>query len=415
MNLKTIQTLVYILAISIFSKPVLTKSPEKEYVLEKISFFGNSRIPEKKIREMISFKEGMKVNEKELDFLIKVSKAKMESANLFMFVDMNYEINEKGGVQLLISMGESVIFLDMMALEEGGFTRFSSISEKSPDFGFLVGSKSQALYFRFPYLFKTPLDLATTVTHHSYKMSLNPLNEYDYEAVSGRIALSMTVLPNWKIKLPAIFRYNITGDSQNEKTGDFSTGLETLLDFSHYKNVIYTGFDLNGGVYQGVSPFSYTLVLAGINLYFKPFKWEEIILRGRYSTTIQGSVPEYLLFRIDNEYQVHGKILRNYFGQKRVVFNMENWIRDIVVIPSALTNINFSLLAFVDTGIAGSQIGPLDSKTWNLSVGGAMAIEFSAPLNLALQIGYGHELWQKTGGQFYIKFGYEYRKGNFFE
>ena len=42
-------------------------------------------------------------------------------------------------------------------------------------------------------------------------------------------------------------------------------------------------------------------------------------------------------------------------------------------------------------------------------------IDFTAPLNISLQAGYGQEIWQNSGGMFYVKMGYEFRKGNFFE
>ncbi|MDH4262747.1 MAG: hypothetical protein OEV78_06875 [Spirochaetia bacterium] len=417
MKIKNVKNCIAILALMLMGAvaAVDASEPEKKYSIAKITFIGNVRVPEKKIREMLSIKEGMKLSLRELEFSIKVSKAKMEGSGLFMFIEMNYETRDDATCNIIISMGENVMMLDIIGLEEGAFTRFSSISEKSPDFGFMVGLKSQSLYFRFPYWLGSPLDLATTVTHHSYKIPFYTLKEYDYEAASGRAALSMSVLRNWKIKVPAMFRYNIKSDTKTVNTSDLSTGLETLLDFSHYKDVIYAGFDLNAAVYQGIVKFPYTMTSAGVNVYVKPAKWEEIILRGRYRSTVNGNIPDYLLYRIDNEYQIHGQITNHYFGRNSVVLNAENWIRDIVTVPSSITNIHFNLLAYVDLAMAGDQIVAIHRDTWNLSTGGAISVEFSAPLNLALQVGYGHELWQNTGGQFYVKMGYEYRKGNFFE
>jgi len=413
-KLQILLTLLYLMISGIPGMSFAGEIPEK-YSIEKITLTGNTRISDKKIRSYLSVKEKMKVSAGDLEFLIKVTKAKLEASKLFMFIDINYEIHPDATADISISLGENVIFFDLLALEQGGFTRFSSISEKAPDFGFMVGPTAQALYLRFPNLFEMPLNLATTITHYANTIAFDPQDRYDYEGASGRLALDMTILQNWKIKVPAIFRYNILGNQNTTKTYDISSGVETLVDFSHFKNVIYTGFDMYGGIYQGISMFPYTLANAGINFYIKPFAWEEIVLRARYNKVLNGMVPDYLLFRIDNDYEVRGKIKNNYYGMQSLVLNFENWFQNIITIPAAITNINFSFLIFADLGTAGNTIQQIEKGQWNLSAGGAMKVEFNAPINLSIQTGYGQELWQNTGGQFYVKLGYEFYSGSFFE
>lgn len=396
-------------------RTIFAGEPAKEYVIRNVNFIGNIRIPERKIRELVSVQKGMKLTQQELDTRLEITKARMVATGLFMFVDILHEITENNEAEILISMGENVIFIDMAALEGGGFTRFSSLSPQAPDFGFMAGELGQALYFRFPYFLDTPLNLPLVVMHDAYEISFDPAHEYNYEAAGLKAALEMNILPDWKIKVPATFKYNIKGDAQSVHTFDVSTGIETLLDYSFFKEVFVAGFDLYGGIYQGLGDFSYTTAETGANIYIKPLEWNEVTLRGRYKTLLAGSLPDYLTPRIDNQYNVRGLITRQYYGPHSVVLNAENRIVNFITIPAAITNIYFSLIAFVDMGTAGETLQAPSPQSWNLSAGGALSVEFGAPLNIALQAGYGHEFWQNTGGEFYFRLGYEYRTGSFFE
>ncbi|MES0489074.1 MAG: hypothetical protein ABUK01_03720 [Leptospirales bacterium] len=413
-KIKLITKIVLLLTI-IGNGIVFSSEPVEKYEIRNITFTGNVRIGENQIRPMIAVKEGNRVSIKSLEFKLKVSLAKMEASKLFMFIETYYEKHEDGTIDIQFLIGENIMFLELIALEEGSFTRFSSISESAPDFGFLIGATDQILYFRFPELFHGPLNLITTIGHQAYSIPFDSTNLYDYEAVLGKLALELTILPNWKIKTPNIFRYNLNGDAKTAATYDVSTGLETLVDFSHYKDVIYTGFNLRGGIYQGLGEFSYTISSVGMNLFFKPLPWEEIILRGRYNSLIAGNLPDYLLYRIDNEYQVRGGVSNYYYGNQSLMLNIENWFHDIFTVPTALTDLKFSLLMFADFGTAGDSIRPIQQDTWNFAVGGAISIKFEAPLNIVLQLGYGQEIWQNTGGKFFVKMGYEFHKGNFYE
>jgi hypothetical protein len=383
--------------------------------IREVKFTGNTRISERKIREMIFINENMKLTQKQLDTRINMSKAKLEHSRLFMFIDIFYNIDENQNVALNFSLGENVIFLEMTALEPGSFTRFSSISPKAPDFGFMVGSYQQAFFLGFPYVGSTPINLNFTFGHIQRDFEFYPDNNYSYEAVISRASIDFVMLPDWKIKLPVNFRYNIEGNSCIVDTMDLSGGLETLLDFSYLKKVDGIGFDLYAAINQGVTEYSWTLFGAGSNLYIKPVKWDEIILSAKFRSIISNSAPDYILPRIDSEYELRGEMQSNYFGKNSILFTMENWFYDLVVIPSALSDIHFNLLVFADLGSAGNVLTFNDKDKWNLATGAAIQVRFSAPLNLVIQSGYGYEVLNNSGGLFFVKLGYDFRQGNFYE
>jgi len=423
-KLSEISFITLLLAISLSSTTIYPK-PEKKavdetiYTVSKIDIIGNVRVDSDTILGLIFIKESMKLTEKQIQRKINLSSSKLYETRLFLFAEFHYQLlhsMEEKTVKITLSIGENVIFLDLMALEEGGFTRFKSISPKAPDFGFLVGDSNQALYFRFHSPFSLPANLSVTVAHHADTSGLDQGILYDTEAVSTRLTLEGNIAKNIKIKLPLNLRKNLKGDPlKGETSFDFAPGIALLLDYSYLTRVYKVGFDIFGESSYGTGAFPYTQFTTGVNLYFYPLRQSLLILRGRYRQLNSATPAGYLISNLNNPFQVRGDIKNHYFGTRSAVLNIEQWFNRIFSIPASISNIYFHFLAFVDIGSAGDRINPIDPATWNLSTGGAIVIEFSNPLNLSLQAGYGYELWQNTGGRFYVKLGYEFYKGKFYE
>lgn len=387
----------------------------KKYKIKHIQLIGNIRIPAIKIRELISLRENRVLSLADLEKEIKISKAYLENENLFLFVDIQYEVLSDNDVDVTISLGENVILLEMLALPEASLTRFNSISEKAPDFGFYAGSALQALYFRFPYIFSSPLSFSLTAGHQLRRINFNINKPYDYESAFGRLSFDLSPLYWLKLKAFSDAKYNARGSAYFVNSPDISGGGAALVDFSNLKSVYHIGFDLSAQIRQGFYSFGYTAFSGNFNLYIKPFKWEELIVRGRYYKVFQQNVPDYILGDISGEYNIRGNVTRYYYGRQTVMINCENWIRDIFVIPAKVTSIHFNVLAFADFGAGYNSSLIFKKEYWNFAVGGAIEMNMSNPVNLSMEMGYGYELWQNTGGNFYVKLGRKFYKGNFYE
>jgi len=389
---------------------------ETKYIVKNIFIIGNNKLSEKKILENVSIKVNSRVSIDDIKNKILISIARMKDSGLFIFTEINYEIMENETIDIHISLAENIVFLEMIALPAGGLTRFSSISDKAPDFGFIVGSNDQALYFRFPYLWNTPLNVSSTFGHQAKVFEFNKPDNYDYENISERISIESSLTPWLKIKTPSIFQYNIKGQpGLTNNTYDISSGGAVLVDFSSYKDVYMIGIDFTTHLMRGIKEFPYTLSENFINLYLKPFSWEELIIRGRYRVVDGMAIPDYQLGNISGEYQVRGKVNNYYYGTKTMVFNIENWFRNIYTIPVKISTINFSILIFNDFGSAFVNNKSLNKKRWNISSGAGIEMNMSNPVNITMEMGFGYEYFQRSGGSFYVKIGKKFHKGNFYE
>jgi len=389
---------------------------ENIFIVKNIFIIGNNKLSEKKILEYVSIKVNQRMSIGEINNKILISTARMKDSGLFIFTDINYELMENDTLDIHISLAENIVFLEMIALPAGGLTRFSSISDKAPDFGFIVGTNDQALYFRFPYLGGTPINVSSTFGHQVKVFDYYKSNSYDYENISERISIETSIAPWLKIKSPSIFQYNIKGQpGLTTNTYDISSGGAVLLDFSSYKEVYMIGMDFTTHLMRGIREFPYTLSENFINLYFKPFLWEELIIRGRYRVVDGATIPDYQLGNISGEYQVRGKVKNYYYGTKTIVFNIENWFRNIYTIPVKISTINFSILTFNDFGSAFINNKSMNKKRWNISSGAGIEMNMSNPVNITIEMGFGYEYFLRSGGSFYVKIGKKFYKGNFYE
>lgn len=367
--------------------------------------------------------------------------------------------------RLFVSMGENVILLDMAALQQGSFTRFRSITPGSPDFGFLVGPQTQFLYLRFNDILghilnqdpKLPAGFVLRLGHEAYLMepperdqtnlgeaanlemgaSLDEAAPSDYEGFYARLVFDPQVvhsggskmggpfwqnpfLNNFDVEFPIELRKNTSGGVGVADTLEAKAGISFMLDLAHYKDSLGLGVDLGASYLRagGFGDFDYQDLRGWAQFYAKPIDRLELVSRLR-AGTLWGEVPPYAPFHINHEYFVRGDLVSLDRGSEMALWNVEARLLDLVKVKAAISDIEITLMAFADFGAASDtlfdDLAGLKVGDWNLAAGAALEIEFKPPLNMALQIGYGEELRLGGGARFYIKMGYDFYAGDFYE
>ncbi len=390
------------------------------YTIEKVHLTGNVRVPSKAILTWAGFREGAELSPEKIKRQMQLAKAKLKSTGLFLFADIHLQY-DLTSVEVYINVAENVILLEMLSIEEGSFTRFHSITAKAPDFGFLVGPEKRFLYLRYHRLFSSPADFIAVIRHEAYDIEKKPL-PVSHEAAVARFALEISPGGFFQLKVPAGGRYNIQSEPGNTGKTEIWSGLEGRLERIHWRDVYFFGFDLGAGVYAGEGDFHYTKLKTWAHVYAKPpekFHIEERIRIG-YDTLLGGALPDYGKYRIDNAFWFRGEAGEFGLSDRRMVVNVESWVHDIFIIPAAISDIHISFFAFADFAAGGmsgdiAAIFPVDSQTWYFSGGAAVHVLFQAPLNLSMTAGYGNEVWQGGDGLFFVKMGYEFYSGSFYE